>query len=238
VRQPSFRLALLQSLRHHAVAPYRLLKVRGEAHAIVETCKPGFLLSWCNSAAQLAADYIPLHDCVTCYLLIFFLHVRIFKSRTREKTVRTIAKMRAVTLSLRAHNLVVPASLSSSSWSPHTVQQIFDSFTHEPPVLARQDVGRQDPWARRARRCIASSPCTHHIDQYGHFRDAVINLLQLHIFLSVRCLLLPCIETTCHITHIHTDDETNPCCPHLHKLTHPNPKVCRPATDQKIQIPH
>jgi hypothetical protein len=174
VRQPSFRLALLQSLRHHAVAPYRLLKVRGEAHAIVETCKPGFLLSWCNSAAQLAADYIPLHDCVTCYLLIFFLHVRIFKSRTREKTVRTIAKMRAVTLSLRAHNLVVPASLSSSSWSPHTVQQIFDSFTHEPPVLARQDVGRQDPWARRARRCIASSPCTHHIDQYGHFRHQLV----------------------------------------------------------------
>jgi hypothetical protein len=132
VRQPSFRLALLQSLRHHAVAPYRLLKVRGEAHAIVETCKPGFLLSWCNSAAQLAAGYIPLHDCVTCY---------------------------------------------SSSWSPHTVQQIFDSFTHEPPVLARQDVGRQDPWARRARRCIASSPCTHHIDQYGHFRDAVSQLV-------------------------------------------------------------
>jgi hypothetical protein len=65
-----------------------------------------------------------------------------------------------------------------------------------------------------------------------------VNLLQLHAFLSIRCLPLPPLYRNNLSHHAYTDDETNPCCPHLHKLTHPNPKVCRPATDQKIQIPH
>jgi hypothetical protein len=176
--------------------------VRGEAHAIVETCKSGFLLSWSDPAAQLAAGYIPLHDCVTRYLLICFLHVRIFKSRTREKTVRIIVKMRAVTFLLRAHSLVVLTSLSLSSWSPHTVQQIFDSFTHEPPVLARQHVGRQDPRARKARRCIDSSPCTYHMDQCGHLRDAV-SQFTTSPYIPIRCLPLPGVDIPCHVTCIH-----------------------------------
>jgi hypothetical protein len=35
------------------------------------------------------------------------------------------------------------------------------------------------------------------------------------------------------LLYAYTDDETYSCCPHLHKLTHPNAKVCRPATNQK-----
>jgi hypothetical protein len=100
------------------------------------------------------------------YMLLddpLFLHVRIFKSRTQEETVRIDRKDESGYIlatrpqSGRADFLVL------SSLSPHTVQQIFDSFTHEPSVLARQDVGRQDPWACKARRCIDSSPCAHHM---------------------------------------------------------------------------
>ena len=67
------------------------------------------------------------------------LHVRVSKPVARRETVKMVHLELGSGQAMSLRDLVMLTSLSWSSWRLHAVQQILNSFTHEPPVLARQD---------------------------------------------------------------------------------------------------
>jgi hypothetical protein len=116
----------------------RTTGVRREAHAVVESCAPGL----CYHGAILALDRLGARFCCMIALLplaYLSLHVRVSKPVARRETVKMVHLELGSGQAVLLRDLVVLTFLSWSSWKLHAVQQIFDSFTHEPPVLARQD---------------------------------------------------------------------------------------------------
>lgn len=117
-----------------------MLKVRREAHAVVETCPHAWtLLSWSYPAVALAGGMILLHACVTCFSPCRSLHLRVFKSLTLPETVR-IGHSQAVKMCCNIR-VTQPGRADLPCLGAPGVRMLYSrsliSFTHEPPVLAR-----------------------------------------------------------------------------------------------------
>lgn len=140
--EPSVRLTLFDLCATTAVAPYGLLKSDARRMQLlrVETCLHAWtLLSWSYSAVALAGGMILLHACVTCSSPSRYLHLRVFKSLTLPETVR-MEHLQAVKLCC---NICVtqPGRADLPCLGAPGVRMLYsrslNSFTHEPPVLAR-----------------------------------------------------------------------------------------------------